>query len=110
MKLEIKKGMAVGPLIHSEMVLTQRDSSAPDFREEVLGERSVLLADSDSLVMYGYPALPRPKKVATGGGIADSLFPSRRQTFFDKEGDPSIVLILIPPEETTIRLEAETSS
>jgi len=43
MKLEIKKGMAVGPLIHSEMVLTQRDSSAPDFREEVLGERSVLL-------------------------------------------------------------------
>lgn len=34
MKLEIKKGMAVGPLIHSEMVLTQRDSSAPDFREE----------------------------------------------------------------------------
>ncbi|KAL0391388.1 UNVERIFIED_CONTAM: hypothetical protein Slati_4568800 [Sesamum latifolium] len=105
--------MAVGPLIHSEMVLTQRDSSAPDFREEVLGERSVLLADSYSLVMYGYPALPRPKKVATGSGIADSLFPSsdpRRQTFFDKEGDPSIVLILIPPEETTIRLEAETSS
>lgn len=43
MKLEIKKGMAVGPLIHSEMVLTQRDSSAPDFREEGLGERSVLL-------------------------------------------------------------------
>lgn len=82
--------MAVGPLIHSEMVLTQRDSSAPDFREEVLGERSVLLADSYSLVMYGYPALPRPKKVATGSGIADSLFPSsdpRRQTFFDKEGD-----------------------
>lgn len=33
--------MAVGPLIHSEMVLTQRDSSAPDFREEGLGERSV---------------------------------------------------------------------
>jgi hypothetical protein len=28
-----------------------------------------------------------------------------------KEGDPSIILILIPPtEETTIRLEAETSS
>lgn len=24
--------------------------------------------------MYGSPALPRPKKVATGSGIADSLF------------------------------------
>jgi hypothetical protein len=42
MKLEIKKGMAVGPLIHSEMVLTQRDSRQRS-GEEGLGERSVLL-------------------------------------------------------------------
>lgn len=41
--------------------------------------------------MYGSPALPRPKKVATGSGIADSLF------LFLFPFHPSIVPLSVDP-------------